>query len=269
MTIRTHILTAALAGFAAAGCNLSVPASDFPYEGPFIVIFTDAGDSPDDVEHAPDGDDVLDEEPELLITEVLVHSSNSELGFGEIGEFIEVKNIGDGPADPRNITLLLVDPGAPDGVPARIQVARPTTAEEVKIVSGLRPIAPGEHFVFVRYESPTAPISTGLEPGTSYDYGRYASGPTLSNDQARILELRYISGLDVIHFDSVRWEAGELRPLDDVGTGLAYPPDVSIGVRPDAENAADNDDPQRWCLSEPFIADSEFRGTPGASSACQ
>lgn len=269
MRTRAHIATGSLTVLLSAGCNLSVPASDFPYEGPFLVIFTDAGEPPQDAEPAPDVEESPDEEPELLITEVLVHSSSSELGLGEIGEFIEVRNVGEGPADPRNITLLLVDPSAPGGVPARIQVARPTTAEEVKIVSGLQLIEPGEYFVFARYESPAAPISAGLEPGTWYDYGRYASGPTLSNDQPRVLELRYISGIDVVHFDSVRWEGGELRPLDDAGPGLAYPPDVSIGVRSDAEDVVGNDDPQNWCLSEPFIADSEIRGTPGASSVCQ
>lgn len=252
------------------GCNLSEPAGNFEFQGPFIVIWTDAARPPD--AGGPDGggpDLPPPAPPELVITEVLIETTYNQTGIGELGEYVEIKNVGEGPADPRNISLVIVDPSMPNGVSTRIQVGRPSTPEEVQVVSALQPIRPGEYFVFVRYELADALIGPETGAGLFYDYGRYASGPSLPNDADRVLELRYTSGLDIQTFDAIRWRAGEILPLEGDGPGLLYPENVAIGVRKDAEDSESNDSPDNWCLSGVSIGDGPVRGTPGSVSQCE
>ena len=253
---------------ALAGCNLSEPANHFAFQE-LVVIWTDT-DSPEDL-----GPDEAEEDlappppPNLVITELLIETTRSQTGLGELGEYIEIKNVGEGPADPRFVSFVIVDPESPDVSVGRIQVARATSQEEVQVVAGLREIAPGDYFVFVRHELPDALMGPETGPGRYYDYGRYAAGPSLPNDFDRVIEVRYADGLQVDTFDRVRWRQGEIRPLVGDGPGLPYPEDVAIGVRKDAEDSVSNDLPENWCLVSPLIGEGPIRGTPGAVSQCE
>lgn len=249
-----------------AGCNLSEPASSFEYQGEFIVISFDQGNGEDqDEDAAPPPDMGPPGDPELVITELLIHSNDVRPGAGERGEYIEIRNVGDGPANPRSVALVLIDPNDEDALPERIQIAPPLTSEEVQVVSNLLPIQPGDYFVFVRHEVLSSPVG---DEGRSYDYGRFTNGPSLINDSPRLVELRYVDGADIATHDVVRFGDGEIQALDGEGPGLAYEVNTSVSVREDSEDPESNDEPSNWCLSDTFFDEGTFRGNPGEPADC-
>lgn len=254
-----------------AGCNLSEPADNYAYQGPFLIISTDQGTPPGDVSDTGDMGSPEDMKPagspELVFTELMVQTSVSQPGLGERGEYIEIKNVGEGPADPTKIVMILADPAAPQQATGRIVVGPPGTPEEIDVVSSLASIQPGEYFVFVRFEIPEIPVSAVVGPGRSYDYGRFASGPALPND-ARQIELRYNQSGMIETFDTVRWEGGQLVAPDGESQGPAIEVDTALGVDSDSETPDGNDDPKAWCPHSEMIQGGSALGSPGAPVDC-
>jgi hypothetical protein len=164
--------------------------------------------------------------------------------------------------------MLLSEPDNPGGLRERIQVALPATEEEREAVEALEMIEPGDYFVFVRFESDVAPVSEVVPASNRYDYGRFASGPSLPNFVDRRLELTYADERTPEPFDVVRWDLGALVAPDGSGEGLVFPEDVSVGLDPSFEDPAANDDPKKWCLSTESIGSGTALGTPGAPAVC-
>jgi hypothetical protein len=255
-----------------AGCNLSEPASHYEYQGPYLIITTDQGRPTPDVEQPEDMHEPPDMgpagSPVLVFTELMLATSATAPTLGERGEYIEIKNVGDAPADPTKIVMILADPARPDQMLGRISIAPPATPEEIQVVSSLEPIGPGEYFVFVRFETAEAPVSSVIGSGRSYDYGRYASGPAMANDGPRQIELRYNEAGVIETFDTVRWENGRLVAPDGSGQGPGIEPDTALGVDAMAESPEGNDDPANWCLHTDVIGEGTSLGSPGASVDC-
>ncbi len=248
-----------------SGCVLAESASDFPFRP--VLTFDDRDTGP--LDDMPLADVPIPDPPLLIFTEVLIDSPGSDPGLTERGEYVEIKNIGKGPADPRAITMFLRDLDNPLGG-ARIRVQDGFGDEEKAIVNGLQAIQPGEYFVFVRYEDPSvAAITAGLAPGYSYDFGRYASGPTLPHQQGvrRQLDLGYsFADGETAIFDGIRWEGHEL--LDPVGDGAArsFFEGEAIAVDQAFEGPDANNDPQRWCIPDEEVG--AVNGTPGGATSC-
>ncbi len=247
----------------ACACNLSEPAGSFPYRGPRIIINTTRPDmGPPDEPDAEVEVDMFMGEPELVITEVLVDTTSAQPGIGERGEFVEIKNAGTGPADPRDVTLAFI---VGEATERRVQVTQPGTPDEILVVGRLKPIGPGDYFVFVRYEASDAPLRELVGEGRYYDFGRYGlSHPELENEKPVRLEVRY-RGVTV---DAIEWEDGELRPLNGEGAGVSYIPNQSVGVDEQNEHADFNDDVTAWCASDAAIGEGIFLGSPGSPTQC-
>lgn len=257
-----------------AGCNLDLETENYPYQVS-LVIDEDTGNPGVDVGGGDAGAD-MDVEPdlgpqgtpELVITEILINTSimDSTIALGELGEFVEIKNIGDGPADPRSVSMRLTN--VVNSTSGDIFVATAVSQEQLEIIRGLKPIMPGEYFVFVRHGNDEVPVSSVVEAGKYYDFGRYGEGVPLSNSDERVLEVRYNDGEQIIPSDRVRWRNGSLigsNGSDSVT--LSYPEDVSMTVRPEAESASDNDSPDAWCLSTSTFG-GRVTGSPGSQGSC-
>lgn len=260
------LLTLAAATCAlSSGCVLIESPQNFPYNGPVVIITTDTG-SPEDIEEEPDvAVDLPGPKPPLLVfTEVLIDSTATWTGLGDRGEYIEIKNIGEGPADPRRVAMQLSDPTADNPVKQRIQVALPVTVEEREVVGNLKPIEPGGYFVFVRFETEQIPVSTVVMPGSSYDFGVYANGPTLADAGPRELELTYDAELS----DVVRWQDGQLIAPDGAGDGVAIEPDKALALDVGSEDPQLNDDPKKWCIPPEPFGTGIANGTPGGATDC-
>ena len=216
------------------------------------------------VEDEPDADPPAP--PLLIFTELLIDAPGADPVLGERGEYIEIKNIGDGEADPANITMLLVDP-TEKSPQVRIQVGVPFTDEERMAVERLQPIKPGDYFVFARYDSNDPRLSTLVPEGAFYDYGAFASGPTLPHvvGTARILELGYRLTADTsVTYDTVSWEGQGFGTPEEV---LAFEEGLAVGLDAEAETENGNDDIGRWCVPTEEIG--AIRGTPGGPTECR
>ncbi len=264
-----------------SGCNLGLDLDEFPYQGPLIINFdagndtqappTDGGDVTVDL---PDEQDISDPpdlpqgEPQLVITELLINTSQTSSGItGEVGEYVEIKNIGGGPADPRAISFSIenIDTASQ----SLISIPFPSSSEQVRIYGELKDIQPGEYFVFIRYQTDEVPLSDILETGTFFDWGRYGQDASLANGGERLLELKYFDGVELQEFDRVRWNNGTLvnelgaetvdRPLDE---------DVALSVVVGEETPSGNDAPENWCQETTTLA-GNTKGTPGESAACE
>lgn len=207
-------------------------------------------------------------EPELVITELLINTSamDNNISTGELGEYVEIKNVGDGPADPRQISFRLLNVGT--GSEGTITVALPTTSEQVEVYQGLKVIEPGQYFVFARHVVADVPINDVLEAGTFYDYGRWGEGDSLSNSGERLLELQYFNGTEIQQFDSVRWISGNLVPPEGDSPTLAIQEDRALSVRGGLETTTGNDSPDTWCEESATIGAGIVAGTPGTAPGC-
>ena len=211
----------------------------------------------------------MPQEPPLLIfTELLIDAPGSDETVVERGEYIELKNVGDGPADPRNITIFLTDLEQPLLGSVRIEVPPPFGNDPV--YEGLQLIQPGQYFVFIRYEDPdVAAISEGLRPGSTYDFGRHANGPTLPHQAGaqRALDVgyRYPNGEVEPSFDQVRWVNGELIGIDD-DKPMEFEEGQSLAVDADAEDPIANNNPENWCSPPDRVG--QVQGTPGRQTMC-
>lgn len=264
MTHARTIAAAALLLATQSGCLLAEPADTYPFAPVLAFDPTDVGN-----DSGLEADVPPPKPPLLVFTEVLLDAPSIDLIVTERGEYIEIKNIGEGPADPRQITMILsdVDGGAP---PARIEVVPGFTADEKAAVAALKPIMPNQYFVFIRYEVPeVAPISDHVLPGAIYDFGRYASGPTLPHQTAasRRLELgyRYKNG-DTETFDTIRWEGHDFIAPEGDGEAVLYGEGQALGVDSSAEDPVLNDDPKKWCVPPNLVG--AVNGTPGEASSC-
>lgn len=265
-------------------CNLAIDTDEYPYQQPIVVA--DAGQDtivvPDEGMPLPDMPVDIDPDlpedvgtdqgmvgtPELMITEVLINTSLvSAIGNGEIGEFIEIKNVGTAPADPRRASFQIVADG---GEPQTISVPAPINSDQLAIYMDLKPIQPGEYFVYIRFVSDGVPLAT-LQPAISYfDYGRSGVVVSLANSGSRTLTLQYFDGKTIRTQDSIRWSSNALRPITgELDPSLDVIQDVSLSVGRDFETRDANDTPANWCeeITEVAGPDTVF-ASPGGPSIC-
>ena len=273
-------ILALLLALLAVGCNLTLDLAEYPYRGPADLSDTairdaaDAGDtSTADTSGGQDGGDadtsptdVRDEQkpggkPFLIFTELMPNSSvpDGANPGEELGEFIEIKNIGTAPADPRRIVIKV------SGTNRRIQVDPfPSPGEESEVFDNLEPIAPGEYFIFVREDSDYYKLTSGLKVGTYYQYGTWHDPVPLSNSSRR-LQLAYNSAeFQLIEHDALEWASHRLiHPEGSTDATLAMKEDVSWGVQQGFEDARENDSPKQWCYHVTQLADSPLKASPG------
>ena len=282
------VLLTGAAGFLSA-CNLAIDTSAYPFERS-IVIDTDTDgldggmkpdlshdmphDAPRDADELPDGDapDIPQGEPELIFTELMVDTDDDSLSpiTGEFGEYIEVKNIGDGPANPRNI-IFQVRSVTNDST-KEIYVSLTLTPEHRAAYEGLELIEPGDYFVFVRYEVPGVPLSENSKmEGKFWDYGKFGSGDvSLGNSGEREIYLQYIDDDgNTIDFDYLRWSSGKLRAADDADmSSLAIVQNHAWSVKQNSETSSANDSPANWCEEVEPVSGGTFLGSPGRPARC-
>ncbi len=259
-----RVIAVGLTVCTANGCVLAESANAYPFTPVVQINDEDQGTSNNLVKDLPPQDP-----PFLIFTELLIDAPGADMAVTERGEYIEIKNIGDGPADPREITMFLRDLDNPLGG-VRIKVEDGFSDEERAVVDGLQEILPGEYFVFIRYEDPTAaPISAQLPPGFTYDFGRYANGPTLPHQQGirRQLDLGYSfpDGGSAI-FDGIRWDGHELLDPVGAGTPMNFSEGEAVSVDEAFEDAEGNNDPANWCSPPDLVGN--VQGTPGLPATC-
>lgn len=262
-------------------CYLTIDPSDYPYRGEGLtampadaglVVPADASSSagPDtNAGAAPDGGGASEpgpKGPRLRLSELMIRVSPEEGQSGEeLGEYLEIVNLGPGTADPRRVVIELV------GGFERIEVDRVLHSDiEREVLRGLGPMAPGSHFVFVRQDSPGLAITAGLAPGTFYEYRRHGRDVGLSN-QTRHLRLLYEQeDRQYALHDQVRWTGGYLDEGLGSDQGREIWRDVAFGVRAGMEDLAPgsvtNPGASRWCYHIERIPQSPLYGSPGQAT---
>jgi len=267
----------------AGGCNLVFDLDGFPYAGsnpedvsvPDVATDMDTDFAPADMGEEPDspidipddGPDLPAELPRLMITEIMINTS--PLGSsGELGEYIEVKNVGSSPIDPRRVSFILHnDLGRSNS----ISIPPPVTPEQLEMYNALNFIAPGGYFVFIRFAIPELPIESIVGAGNYFDFGTFGTASSIGNSGSRSAELQYFDGDGFVSMDTVRWAGNALRPSDpEVDTpSLTVVEDVSFGVRPAFEHPDLNNTPDNWCLeTRPASGPDSFIGSPGGPARC-
>ena len=277
--------TVFLAILTLSGCNLSIDTDAYPYqrltivedtgvdEGTDTSMVADSGQDMDVIEQDMGQDVAVDMEPvgepDLMITEILINTSEiNALGNGEVGEFIEVKNVGTAAADPRKVSFQIT---SDTGGAQTISVPNPTTSDQLEVYEALHLIEPGDYFVFVRFVTDGMPLADVLPVGTYFDYGQAGITVALANSGERVLTLQYFDGRTIRPHDSVRWSANALRPSDaSMGEpSLDILEDVSMSVGRAFETPVGNNDPSAWCNEITEVAGPEtFFGSPGQGAIC-
>jgi hypothetical protein len=248
---------------ATAGCHLTIDLEDYPYP---ITIWQEGPVDEDVWDTALPDEDTTPSTPQLgpmlVFTELMVRVSAPPDSFQELGEYIEIKNIGDAPADPRRIVISLVESNE------RILVDNVIESDAERfVVQTLKPIQPGGYFVFVRNDSPYYGITRQLSPGSYYEYGIWYRSIGLPNF-TRTLRLLYRVD-EFIHeqHDEVGWRQGQLVDLTGENSAtLAITEDIALGVRPGFENAKANTDPANWCYHVLPFGEGPLHGSPGQAS---
>lgn len=240
-----------------SGCVLADPASDFPFTP--HVLDDDTGTTPEPDAPAPSP-------PSLMFTEVMFEllTDADSATPPPTGEYIEVKNVGSGPADPRDIVLFLTN--LDNFTVSRIRAEVSIVPEEQEAYNALQPIEPGEYFVFIRHHD-SAAVTDALPPGSFYDYGRFNT-TTLPHTSVEVkLDLGYqMDDGSVSVFDTLRWRGENFQadsieqPAVRIVSGAAIELDASIA------SAEENDDPTVWCVSSAPLG-ANF-GTPGGPGNC-
>lgn len=273
---RAKVLMTMVASLAAGACNLDLETAEHPYTVS-LVFDDDAGtpepDVPTSGETDADGGEPVDMappgDPDLVFTEILINTSTMDpsIALGELGEYVEIKNVGDGPADPRAISMRLTN--IDNDTSGDIFIATAVSQEQIGIISNLKPVMPGDYFVFVRYSTVGIPVSEVVEEGRYYDFGRYGEGVPMSNSDERVLEVRYNDGAQIVTTDQIRWRNGNFLPADGgEGPTLNFEEDDSIALRPGNEDPAGNDSPDAWCISTNDFG-GIVAGTPGGPAQCE
>lgn len=265
-------LVVLLLGLVASGCNLNLDLDEYPYRHRDASLREDAADASDtaprDAHDAQpdvaDTGDIRDEEqpqgkPYLIFSELMPDSSTPPEENVEYGEYIEVKNVGTAPADPRRIIIQLA------GSDRRIQVDPfPSGERERQAFDALQPIEPGEYFVFVRQDTDHYRLTDALEAGDFYEYGRWFDAVPLSNSSRR-LQLSYRTAeFHLVEHDAIEWAGHSLiDPTGESSASLAGREDVAWGLHRDFETAAQNNDPANWCYHTEAIAETSVHASPG------
>lgn len=266
-------LAVLLFGLLASGCNLNMDLDEYPYrkgEDAFLREDTtdtsadDVGDAAPDVPDVADTGDIRDEKPPsgkpyLIFSELMPDTSTPPGESTEYGEYIEVKNVGTAPADPRRIIIRL------SGSDRRIQVDPfPSEPREREVFDALKPIEPGAYFVFVRRDTDYYRLTEALERGTYYEFGRWYDSVPLSNASRR-LQLSYRTAeFHLVEHDAIEWAGGRLiDPTGESTATLGGREDAAWGLRRDFEDAQKNDDPANWCFHATSLPDSPVMASPG------
>ncbi|RDV38155.1 hypothetical protein DV096_10095 [Bradymonadaceae bacterium TMQ3] len=244
----------------ATGCNLAIDLEAYPYTAlqPDTDLPADAGadapvedtDSPD----IPDADPLA--RPALAFSELMIRVEPPPGESQELGEYIEIVNLGDAPIDPRGVVIELLETNE------RIEIDRLLDSpKERAVVEALEPIAPGEHFLFYRRANDHYVIEENLDPTASYEYGRWSRPVGLSNftRSMRLIELEGEFGF-VIH-DEVAWREGALvDPDGEIGTGRELRENVAFGLRPGQISGRE---PTAWCYHRELLSEGPLFGSPG------
>lgn len=265
------------------GCNLATDLDAYPYRGTIIIDLDDDGITPIDMPQTPDmpadlpqdaapdlpddmpPDMIEDMEPPVIkvrITEIMVDSSIE--GSRELGEYIEVTNIGSGPVDPRKIEIELVgsrtiaiDPSADD-------------PEEQAILAGLLPIMPRQSFVFIKQDPTQYRITRDMTPGTFYEHGLWSLPDVGLTNTTRTIRLLYRDNpVDLPEeLDRVSWLNNKLvEPVDPGATdSLPLVEDVAWSLDPAVYDEPTPAASASWCYDGNLLIDSPtiIYGSPGA-----
>lgn len=237
-------------------CHLGIDLDDYGYPIPF-----DPGPSEADVGFEDDVD--IDEGPSLgpilLITELMIRPSPPPGSTQELGEYIEIYNAGDEAIDPRDLVIEIIETND------RIYIDRlVSTTEEAAVVSSLKPIEPGQFFVFLRQDHSYYGMSDVLETGRYYEYGRWHRSIPLGNFSRtlRLLEIRGEFEFHIHH--EVGWRQGSLVDLDGIYTSrLDIRENIALGLRPGITTTKQAADPANWCYHLQRFGDGPLLGSPG------
>lgn len=247
----------------AVGCNLPFDLADYPY--PMRIDVPDEKDAFISDTPGPNietGPPLPQLGPMLVFTELMIRTSPPPNSFQELGEYIEIKNVGDAPADPRRIVIDLVESSE------RISVDRVIDSEaERLIVTSLKPVPPGGYFVFVRDDSNHYGITQNLSPGTYYEYGVWNRSIGLPNFTRTLRLLYEVDSFVHEEHDEIGWAQGRLIDLrGESGESLQIIEDIAMGVRQGRESAKANSDPANWCYHVLPFGEGPLYGSPGLPS---
>jgi hypothetical protein len=198
----------------------------------------------------------------LRFTELLVDSSPDN--SMELGEYIEVTNVGTAPVNPRFIQIDLVGSSMQIGVDLT-----PDDMNEQKIFNEIKMLMPGDSFVFVRQDTPMYRITQGLEAGTFYEYGRWNSGTNigLSND-ARTISLLYPDPETMLpmEHDRLTWHNKQLVEVNTMVSDSPLPIEENIAwsLDPLRYDYGPPSDASDWCYDPGRLTGTRLvRGSPG------
>ncbi|TXD35978.1 hypothetical protein FRC98_15010 [Lujinxingia vulgaris] len=249
----------ALSIIVSTGCNLAIDLEDYPYRalGPDTDLPVDA--SADASAEDTDVDDTPDApagQPALAFSELMIRVEPPPGESQELGEYVEIVNVGDAPIDPRGVVIEILETNE------RIEIDRLLDSpKERAVVEALEPIGPGEHFLFYRRASDHYVLDQVLDPTASYEYGRWGRPVGLSNfsRSMRLIQLEGEFGF-VIH-DEVAWREGALvDPNGETGTGRELRENVAFGLRPGQQSGRE---PTAWCYHRELLSEGPLFGSPG------
>jgi len=203
----------------------------------------------------------------LIFTEVMIRTSkrNPSSPNNELGEYIEIANVGDEPAELRRVQIRL-DTSMVSVL--RIDLGPSPQAQEMEQYDAIDFLAPGEHFVFVKDENDE--ITQGVPLGSFFNWHWAQSSLALAN-KTRQLTLAYERPMGLSFQDVISWEGDDLVDQGTMMKDETYPvtQDVAFMLDEGAYSAQGNDPTSAWCLAEQIIpGDTGMRGTPGASGMC-
>lgn len=273
-------MTLALIGV--SGCNLGVELERYPYVTLLADQQADMRPIPDmapDLEPPEMGskDMTPDMPPDmskpklgvrLIITEVMIKTSKrATSGNNEPGEYIEIANVGDEPAELRRVQLRL---DTSNVLVLRIDLGSEPEAQEQAQYDALSVLQPGEHFIFVRDDDEDFGITTDLALGSFFEW--HWSQPTLAlANTTRALTLAYDKVNGLAFQDVVAWSGEDLIDQDTLMADEAYPvtQDVAFVLDERAYTATGNNPVSAWCLATEIIpGNTGMRGSPGKRSRC-
>lgn len=241
------------------GCNLAIDLDDYPYTAlsPDSDLPADTGaDAPAEDTELADTPDAPPGQPVLAFSELMIRVEPPPGESQELGEYVEIVNLGDAPIDPRGVVIEILETNE------RIEIDRLLDSpKERAVVEALEPIAPGERFLFYRRANDHYVIEEVLDPAASYEYGRWSRPVGLSNftRSMRLIELQGEFGF-VIH-DEVAWREGALvDPAGEIGAGRELRENVAFGLRPGERSGRE---PTAWCYHRELLSEGPLFGSPG------
>lgn len=254
--------------FAGSGCHLAFDLEAYPYqtveqENEETGNQGAEGYSEVDLDADGDADDEdAREGPKLLISELMIRPSSPPASGVELGEYIEILNVGDEAIHPREIIIEILETND------RISIDRLISSpEEEAAVASIKAIEPGEYFVFVRTDDPFYEIVPELRPGSFYEYGRWHRSVSLSNFSRtlRLLEVEGDFGFKIHH--EVGWRQGFLSDIDETSpVRLDIREDIALGLRPGVEDEEEARDPVNWCYHLNRFSGGPLVGSPGRAT---